>query len=96
MHPNYRHRVRATRGRLRIGNLDMITKLITGDFLNGKKTFISIGLGLAGFVAQKYGIKHEADSIIELVRLNWDDLLVLAGLVGAAWGRIVAKPKEGK
>lgn len=92
-HPQYRHRVRATRGRLKLGNLDMITKLLKGDFLSGKKTFISLALGLAGFAANKYGIKHEFEGIVEIVSLNSAELVTLAGLIGAAWGRLVAKPK---
>ena len=95
-HPQYRHRVRATRGRLRIKNLDMITKLIKGDFLSGKKTFISIGIGLAGFFANKYGVKHEFDGVVEIISLNSAEIVTLIGLIGGIWGRIVAKPKSGK
>ena len=95
-HPQYRHRVRATRGRLRIGNMNMITKLLKGDFLSGKKTFISLALGLAGFFANKYGVKHEFDGVVEIISLNSAEIVTLIGLIGAAWGRIVAKPKAGK
>jgi len=93
--PAYKYRTRyrtTTRGKLKLENLNMIAKIITGDFLKGKKTFLSIGIGLVGFFANKYGVKHEFDGVVELIKLNWDDILVLAGLVGAAWGRIVAKP----
>ena len=93
--PAYKFRTRyreKTRGKLKLENLNMIAKIITGDFLKGKKTFLSIGIGLVGFFANKYGVKHEFDGVVELVKMNWDDILVLAGLVGAAWGRIVAKP----
>jgi len=96
--PAFRNRTRyrtTTRGKLKLENLNMIAKIITGDFLKGKKTFLSIGIGLVGFFANKYGVKHEFDGVVELIKLNWDDILVLAGLVGAAWGRIVARP-EGK
>ena len=47
--PAYRHRTRyrtTTRGKLKLENLNMIAKIITGDFLKGKKTSSPSELGL--------------------------------------------------
>ena len=89
----FRTRTR-TRGKINTENTNMIKKLLKGDFLNGKKTFISLLLGLAGFAANKYGVKHEFEGIVEIVSLNSAELVTLAGLIGAVWGRLVAKPKD--
>ena len=96
--PAYRHRThyRAVRGKLKLSNMKIIEKIISGNFLRGKKTYLSIGLGLAGFFANKYGFKHEFDGVVEIVRLNSAELATLVGLIGAIWGRIVAKPNAGK
>ena len=96
--PAFRHRTRfrSTRGKLKLSNMKLIEKIISGNFLSGKKTYLSIGLGLAGFFANKYGFRHEFDGVVEIVKLNSAELATLVGLVGAIWGRLVAKTGEGK
>jgi len=77
----------------------MIEKLLKGDFLDGKKTYISLLVAAAGLVAGRFGIdlpKQEVNGIIEIVRLNWEDITVLAGLVAAAWARLVTKGPQKK
>ena len=76
-----------------------IEKIVSGDFLHGKKTYLSILIAFAGFVAGRFGIdlpKQEVNGIIEIIRLNWEDITVLAGLIAAAWSRLVTKGSQKK
>ena len=79
--------------------MKIIERLIKGDFLQGKKTYISLLVTAAGFVAGRFGVdlpKQEVNGIIEILRVNWEDVTVLSGLVAAAWARLVAKTPEKK
>lgn len=78
----------------------MIEKIVKGEFLQGRKTYISILVALSGLVAGRLGVdlpKQEINGIIEIIRLNWQDITVFAGLIAAAWSRLVSKgPTEKK
>lgn len=74
----------------------MIKKLISGDFLNGKKTYLAIIISGIGWVAGRYGVKAEVDQVIHLLQLNWQDGMTLAGLLGAIWARAVSKGNSDK
>lgn len=79
--------------------MSLFTKIKNGEFFQGKKTYISILVAAAGFIAGRAGIdlpKQEVNGIIEIVRLNWEDIMVVSGLIAAAWGRLVAKTPEKK
>lgn len=64
--------------------------------LNGWKTLIGIALALAGQSAKMAGIDMgDLGPLTDAIGTSLDNVLVLAGLVIAAYGRLVAKTPVG-
>ena len=55
--------------------------------LEGKKTFIALGIALLGFFGLS-SLLSEAEAAASV-----DSVLQLIGIAGAVWGRWVARPK---
>ena len=93
-HPLYRNRPRPTKSgklKLNIKPMKIIKKLIAGDFLNGKKTYLAVLISGIGWVAGRYGVQAEVNQVIELLKLSGPDFMTLGGLLAAIWARAVSK-----
>ena len=95
-HPLYRNRPRPTtraKLNLNLNPIKMIKKLISGNFLNGKKTYMAILVSGIGWVAGRYGVQSEVNQVIEVLKMSGPDLMTLGGLLTAIWARAVSKGK---
>lgn len=96
-HPIYRHRPRPTnRAKLNLKPIIMIKKLLSGNFLNGKKTYMAILVSGIGWVAGRYGVQTEVNQVIEVLKMSGPDLMTLGGLLAAIWARAVSKGNSDK
>jgi len=74
----------------------MIKKLLSGNFLNGKKTYMAILVSGIGWVAGRYGVQTEVNQVIEVLKMSGPDLMTLGGLLAAIWARAVSKGNPDK
>ena len=61
------------------------------QFLEGRLTYISLAITGAGALARLFGWvlpAEEINGILSWVAAHYDELLSVAGLLGAAWGRL--------
>ncbi len=69
------------------------------SWLEGKRTFIGLGLTVAGMLGSRYNLKlpvAEVNNFLDLLAANWDGVAQVAGAAIAAYGALRKAMRERK